>query len=274
MNKEDYIVLPQDATSKTKIEPKFIVLIIAIVIAGILAIVSSTLKTQSSNSPDATANLFFNYLISGRETSDALPEYKEDMSFFIETAITSSDKEFALKYINRAIELDEAFIKKTDTSKLSEISSDFITDQHDDLLFLKYYLEHPAPTLDDIVKTDSLSASEIKTKYNSLELGEGSYASPLPQSAKSYINDLNNLASTKANDYATDYEITIRYDLYEAAKKYERGCTHYNCKTKISNQGIDTELIDLSYNDFINAPAITATGIAASSFDIAGELQK
>ena len=263
--------------TRPKLSKKFIILGIILFLAVALAIASAIFRPQgnrSLNEGEKAALVFSNYLIIGQEVDTPLPEYKEDANYYIADIITQNNKEVSLSYLNRAKELYDTFKAKNNFSKFEETNADFANEQGYDLDFLIYLINHPAPTLNQIIAADDLSEEDI-LKY--LE-GDNSEVieQELPSTVNNYVNKFHKLKSSFADNYASDYYFSAYYDLYESALKLEKGCTLYSCNIDIdiSDDEAFAELVDESYNNMINTPFVAAASIAASSYDIIEEFAK
>ena len=246
-----------------------VILIVSVVLI-ILAVVSNS-QSAPANDAEKSARIFFNYLIIGKESDQPLPNFDETATYYIENVINQDDLDITLNYLNRAKALYQDFQSKNEFANFAELNSDFALEQGYDLDFLIFLAEHPAPTLDEIVKTDHLSNEEI-AEYSDGIGGEG-LEIELPESANSYIQQLNEMNSIAANNYASNYAYSIYYDLYEAAIRLTDGnCTKYDCDYTVdTSDSENAEIFDESYENFINAPQLTANSIAAHSYDIMEE---
>ena len=275
---EDYINLPTDKPQKTilHLSPKSILFLVGIAIAAFLAILSVVVKPKNNNvaSTNEDALKFFNYLIAGQESAANLPEYKDDMSYYIETIVQQKSSGDTDNYYNHALELYDSFRKNTDLSSLDELKMDLVEAQHDDLLFLQWLSRNPAPTLDEVISASKYNNSDLVDQYSTLILEDQADVNT-PAIVDEYLDKVEAFDSSYASDYAFDYWISIRYDLYEAAQKIKGGCSNYKCNQKITNDSsINTDDIDYAYQNFLDLPDLCATSIAASSYDILEDIAK
>ena len=87
------------------------------------------------------------------------------------------------------------------------------------------------------------------------------------------MDKLESIGSDYASQYAHSYLASIQYDIYEASQKIINGCESYNCEDAIDLSEVDEEYINESYDDFLYAPSLCATSVAAMSYDIMEQLK-
>ena len=272
---------PEFAVAKTKKHRKawFIVLPLVILVLIVAVVFSGRIASQKLVK-SKVALIFFNYLISGEESNEKLPPYAENQKYKIYDVIMSGDKEEAKEYIGRARVLNKIFIDSIGDG-LNERVQELINKQKADIEFLDFYINNPVPTLDEVFDSLELTYKEFGQRYYDIlgdkeveddEVGEDESRYDIPIIVE-YMDKLESIGSDFASEYAHSYLASIQYDIYEASQKIINGCESYNCEDAIDLSEVDEEYINESYDDFLYAPSLCATSVAAMSYDIMEQLK-
>ena len=272
---------PEFAATKTKGHQKawFIVLPLVVLVLIVAVVFSGKIASQKMVKSQVALN-FFNYLISGEESNEKLPPYEKNQKYKIYDVIMSGDKEEAKEYIGRARVLNKIFTDSIGDG-LNERAQELINKQKADIEFLDFYINNPAPTLDDVFDSLELTYKEFGQRYYDIlgdkeveddEAGEGESRYDIPIIVE-YMDKLEGIGSDYASQYAHSYLTSIQYDIYEASQKIINGCESYNCEDTIDLSEVDEEYINESYDDFLYAPSLCATSVAAMSYDIMEQLK-